>query len=973
MNRYDLPIVALVAALTVPTSQAQERSNAAAQNELEELVVTGTRLSRKADYVSISPIVTVDQSAIEATGVPTVELVLNRLPQFVPTDTATSNNSGDGVATANLRGLQPNRTLVLLDGRRIVPSGGSNEVDINLIPPQLIEKIEVVTGGASSTYGSDAIAGVVNFILRRDFSGVQATTRYGATERGDGESFDASLLFGGNFAEGRGNAVAAFSYADRDSVFKSDRDFSAETGASGTLPQGTADAVGSNLPTQAAVDSVFSSYGIAPGTVLNNSGLSFNSDATLFFRGANYRGPTTAAYSNIPITGTFNSTADTYLIVPLERYTAFGRITYQLTSSVEVFGQFNFSEYEGNPLLGGTPAAGNPSTSAGNGFLVPLSNPFIPADLLTIAASRPNPNAPLLVRKRFADVGPRFRVNDYSVNQFTFGARGSLWNDWTWDLHASRGKVDRTETLNNAISHRAMRTLLEAPDGGASLCEGGYNLFGENGISAECQAYVSRISTAAFENDQHIGELIAQGTLFRLPAGEVRAAIGVSYRDESFSRVPDATSSERDIVSNPADPSLDQNTQALISGHSPTSVSGSTNTEELFAEVSVPLLREVPGIYELTVDLGARQSRYDTVGTVSTYKGGLDWRLVPSLRLRGGYSRAVRAPNVTELFSPISLGNVQIGAPGSLGSGDPCDVAGAYRTGPDGAAIRQLCLDQGIPDSLIDSFTLLNTFVQQTTGGNPNLKEETADTYSFGVVWTPTADLSVSADVYSIELEDAVGSINGSRMLINCFNNPTGGPTNPNFSNDNFFCNTIERDSSTGEIIDVNAVRTNLGYIETAGVDFQVDWRFDLKNTYGSIGVNLVGTYLDKFDVLPVLGGVVEERVGSVSNSVGSNYSEWRTLMSVDYNNGPLTAGLSWQRIEGVEDFNAGGRAAPTIDYFDANVLWNVGEKLSIRAGVLNLTDKQPPEYSSQIEAGTDPSTYDVLGRRYFLSATVTF
>ncbi|MDB5424211.1 MAG: TonB-dependent receptor [Phenylobacterium sp.] len=967
----------LMAVSATPVAAAE------AAGEVEGIVVTGSRIVRN-DYQADTPIVTVSAAALEHTGAVTVETLLNQMPQFVPSVTATSNNpGGTGQANVELRGLGTQRTLVLMDGRRIPPSNSDGTVDLNTIPPGLIENIEVITGGASAAYGSDAIAGVVNFKLKHHFQGVEADVQYGITDKHDGEQENVSLLLGGDFNEGKGNAVLSFGFSNRGEIRNAARTISSISGASGTAPMGGYLISGTNLPSQAAIDAVFGSYGVAPGTVARttSSQIRFNPNNTLFVNGVNYKGPTGIDYSTLPTTGNYNTGPLNDLVVPLERYNAFARVEHELVENVKAYAQFSYTSYQSGALLAASPAAGNPAVGQ-TGFLVPVTNPFIPQDLRTILASRVDPTAPFQFNKRFSEVGGRRSTSDYTVTQMLVGVQGDLGHEWTFDAYIADGRERRLETQYGNVSHQAVRVLLEAADGGASICQGGYNPFGEKGISAACKTYISRVTKNSTTFDQRLAEVNVQGPLFDLPAGTVKVAVGADYIRNAYNFIPDSVLSTRDQSTSP----IPQDSPGVIGFNALNALQGSTDVYELYGEALIPLLKDLPFVKELNINPGYRFSDYNTVGAVSTYKIDGTWKIVDMVSLRGGYSKAIRAPAVGELYAPQNQNFPTVGTATGSFTGDPCDVRSAYRRAgaPAAAQVRTLCLAQGVPNQIIDTFTYPNNQVQATTGGNPGLSEEKADTYSFGVVFNPKIDmplfdrLSASVDYYHIKIADAVGTIGAATTLQNCFNNPKGTATNPSFANTNVYCALIRRDPASGQVSNVIDTNANLGSYTTDGIDFQVDWSFGLgaigmSDDWGRISANLVGTYLLNYDVINIPGGNVDHRAGTIGNTLGSNYSHWKTLTGVRWDNDRFGAGLRWRYISKVEDFFAGGQAAPAYSYFDADARWKITDNYEVRAGVNNIADKKAPAYTSSVEANTDPSTYDVLGRRYFVGIKARF
>jgi iron complex outermembrane receptor protein len=326
---------------------------------------------------------------------------------------------------------------------------------------------------------------------------------------------------------------------------------------------------------------------------------------------------------------------------------------------------------------------------------VPVTNPFIPSDLSTLLASRADPTADFLLRKRFTDVGPRVSDTTFNVFQLATGVRGETgFKDWTYDIYGSFGRSEQNEIQSGNISHSAVQTLLDAADGGDSLCSGGYDPFGLNALSSACASYISRTTKNWTAAEQRVVEANLQGGLFDLPAGEVRGAFGADYKYDSFKYVPDSLLSTGDVVGfNAAD-----------------AIDASTDVKELYGEVLVPVLKDLPFIKALNVNLGYRYSDYQTIGGVSAYKVDGDWELVDGFRLRGGYQRAVRAPSLGELYSPQNQSYETI-------TEDPCAVDSSVRTGSNAAAARAICLAQGVPAAIIDTYTYANTQVDATVGG----------------------------------------------------------------------------------------------------------------------------------------------------------------------------------------------------------------------------------------------------------------
>ncbi|WP_255500619.1 TonB-dependent receptor domain-containing protein [Caulobacter sp. 17J80-11] len=956
----------MIAAAASTAAYAQEAAQDTASDDaaVEEIVVTGSRIARK-DYVANSPIVTVGQQDFQDTGSVTIDTLLNDMPQFVPQSNFTSNNpSNGGQANLQLRGLGSQRTLVLMNGRRVVGSNSDGTVDVNVIPTALIKNIEVITGGASATYGSDALAGVTNFILRDDFEGIQVDAQYGQTSRGDGETQSVSVTMGGNFADDRGNAVLSLGYSNRGEIFNAARPFSSVSGASATTPLGSTIFDATNLPSQAAVTAAIA--GGKPGDTFG-----FNNDGSVFtYKNRNgFVSPGGIDYDGFAQPGAtynpnfaYNTGALNYLAMPLTRYNVFASGTYEVNKWAKAYGQALFTQYESTQILAPTPAAGSAT-----GFRVKATNPFIPAELKSLLNSRTNPNGTFRLDKRFNTVGPREGVDNYDVFQIVTGVKGDLpIKDWSYDVYAQMGRVDRLTTQNGNISRSAVQTLLDAADGGNSICAGGFNPFGDNAMSAACAAYVGRTSKNSTRSDQRVIEATVQGGLFDLPAGEVRFAAGMDYREDEYTFTPDALLSTGDVAGFNAQKPLE----------------GVVDVKEYFGEVLIPVLRDLPFVEELNLNLASRISDYSSIGQVGAYKIDGDWLIGGGVRARGGFQRAVRAPSIGELYAPQNLTFASIGTPSASGNGgDPCDVGGKYRTGPNAAQVKALCAAQGVPGAIIDSYTYTNTQASGLTGGNPDLKEETADTFSVGLVWQPRFDnpwlekLSGSIDYYSIEIADVIASVATTDQLQLCYN--ANGTSNPTYDPNHWACQMFSRNPATGEVIGAKEFNGNLGALRTSGIDFQVDWGFTFADVglpdLGKMKFNVTGTKLQKWEIQNVPNGAFTDRTGTISNSFGMTFPEWKWLAGADWSYGPASLGVRWRYQGEVENFNDTSKTIDAVNYFDLNSSWSVNDKVALRAGINNLTDEMPPVYTPAIQANTDPSTYDVLGRRFYLGLTAKF
>ncbi len=946
--KADAPASVIVATASAESASAAATSGIApdgATTELGGVTVTGSRIVRL-DYDSSSPLTTVSKEAIESSGQVTIEEVLNTLPQLgLGANKTNAGWGGTGQATLNLRGLGAQRNLVLLDGRRLQPSTTDNIVDVNAIPTALISGIEIITGGASAVYGSDAIAGVVNVLVNDRFEGVQLDTRYSRYAEGDGDTHDVELTFGGNFAGDRGNAVLSFSTADRDGVDFMAREFFRKHpgGTDFRLQTGTYE-FGANLPSQDAVDLVFGQYGAVPGRVpvRPTTYLGFNDDGSLFLANNgpfNWRGPD----GQLNDTGTQLNNLNQYSLiqVPLDRKTAFGRVRYDIADGIEAYGQFNWAELDSYVAAEGGNTAIN----------VPTTNPFIPDDLRTILDSRADPDAPFRLHKRFQEAGPRTFERTFDSWQFIAGLKGKLdaFNG-SWDAYVSRGSTAAHEVNNGAVVIESLRTLINAPDGGTDLCAGGYNPFGLTVLSDECRQFLVAATVSDTRYEQDVAEANLQGELFALPAGEVRIATGFGWRRNTYDFTPDRLLQQGGIVGVPA----------KGASH------GSTSVKEVYVETLLPLLYEKPLAHALDLGLAYRYSDYDPSGGVDTWKADFNWAPVAALRVRGGYQRAVRAPSVGELYVAAETESNSYGLVAN-GQGDQCDANSPLRNGPNATAIEALCLAHGVPADLLPTYIDTQRESLATRAGNTGLAPESADTVTVGVVWSPEfADLSLAVDYFDIRVDDVIGTLTSAQVLAACFNQDG---SNPGYAADNFYCRLIQRNAETGRIDNIDKPTFNMGSLKTSGVDVQVDWRHALAG--GELSAGSVLSWVDRYEVQAVEGGNTYDYAGFVGT-----LPTWKAVSRVRYARGPGSLGLRWRYIGSMEHSSKvlnPASTTPPVDafsYYDVFGRWAFGTHVVLDAGINNLFDKDPPQVGGTPGA-THNATYDIYGRQYFVGLSV--
>ena len=966
----------------------------------KEIVVTGSRIARR-DYQSNSPIVTIDQGALTGAGQPTLDRAIGQLPQFAAAqglaqvgDVQARTGFQGGQAYSDLRGLGPNRSLVLVDGRRPIASNPNGSIDLNTIPMTMIENVEVITGGASATYGSDAIAGVVNFKLRRRFDGIELGARRGGTFQGDGANTQFTALAGRSFAEGRGGAIMAFEYSERDRVGGVDRPFFRNIRLLARPPEGIIEAgLFGSQPTVAAVNALLATYpGTTPisGTGQYQGAIGFNTDGTIFTTSAgtncvqNYRGLNQGVLG-LGLTANCRQVAVALgnyfsIQVPLKKYNVAAKLDYEVADDITAYANFNFMY---SKALDSTSAG---STGPGKYFSVPLNNPFVvnnPA-LQALLASRPpvagNPGAltqPLSLTKLLVASGPRSQTFAYDVYQGVAGLRGKLpGTSLNFDVYASLGRSQFTNIQYNDTSRAAVAAILNGTanyNGTGGSCVGyAWNPFGNNPFSAGCRAYATRNNTNINVTRQQVFEGTLSGPIFALPGGDLSFAVGAAYRNNSFDFRPD---------------------NALILGDTPsfdniTATGGRQRVREVFGELDIPVLRDIFLVHSLSFNLGYRRANYSGFGSVDAYKADGNYRPVEQLLIRGGYQRSIRAPSLGELFAPTATGSINIGA--VPGAGDPCDSRGAIRGGANAAQVRGLCIAQGVPEALYPTFVYTNDTAFGSTGGNPGLTPEKADSYTIGAVWSPKFGgslfraFNLSVDYYNIRIRDAIGSISLTTILPRCFN--FDGVSNPTYSTSNIFCQQITRDPRSGSIAFGREGALNLATYRTDGVDVQFDWGLGLDalglgEDAGALRINSVVTYTRSFKVSSLPGSPVLDFVGSIGNNAVSPqiaHPKWKANTSIGYAAGPFAITGRWRFIDKmihqdrVVSATATTPGVPAYSYFDMDFAFRVSDRFQFTGGVTNIGNKAPP-FVSGTPLTTDSATYDILGRSFFVGAKVRF
>jgi iron complex outermembrane recepter protein len=976
------------ASVLAAAAAAMAGSPAAAQDEEEAIVVTGTRLVRQ-DFEAISPITTVGAEQLELTATLTTESLLNELPQIIPGNTRTSNNAGGfDYATVDLRGLGPGRTLVLMNGERVPVSSTAGAVDINTIPASLISRIEVVTGGASAVYGSDAMAGVVNFVLKDDYEGAEVTMTYGSEmETGNAAEFEINGLVGGNFANGRGNMTTYASYYDRQGVLQGEYDYSrvsqglcwdgtTQGGLYHVVPcdnrdeaiaQGLAGVFiggGSATPPWAWIannpGNPFQNLGaLLPGNfgagnadtncdgvpnagAVNGGNLSFNDAGQLTPRNVGY------PWCGIPDrsigSSRYNYAPDNFLVIPAERVALSTTGHYDITDNLRLNVLMTYTNSRSEIQLAPTPVTGITVT------LTPGMEAYINAnhaDLGIALDSRPVDDAPFTVNWRATDVGTRNGF--FENNQFFFiaGLEGSLGENWDWNLSASYGQVSFNTRAINSVNRTALNQGLAAcqdaagnPLGAAALpgCVT-VDIFGPNTLTQEMVDFlrVDTFNDTTIEENRVAG--FVRGDLFELPAGPVAAVFGFEYRDTFSGSYNDN----------------EQRTGNIAGFNAVQDQEGQIDVYELYTEFSVPLVSEAPMAHYLGLEGGYRRSNYSTIGNVDTYKIGGEWAPSEWLRFRAMFNEASRAPNVFEVF--------QAGDQGFPPYADPCAQAVNH---PNCIAAPGL---SGWPGPWA-GFTANNTQVQAFAFGNPNLGPETAETWTYGVVftpdWFPVGDLRVSVDYFDIDITDVIASIGAQFFLTDCYQNLTASS-----------CARIVRDQTNGQVLSVNTSRANQGGLATEGYDIQLEWSLPLGP--GQLTINELYSILDSFTFTGA-SGIPNELAGGTSAFIGGALPDYKSVLSVTYNVGDWTLFGRWSYVP--EMYSNGICAnyfacddTPDASYVDVAARWNVTDNFTLTANIDNIFDDYPPQTAEGTfsQANTDPQVYRVLGRMFSVSGRYRF
>ncbi|HBY42203.1 MULTISPECIES: TonB-dependent receptor plug domain-containing protein [unclassified Brevundimonas] len=934
--------------------EAPQDDNAA--TAVEEIVVTGSRI-RRSGVQTPTPTTIINAETIRRSGVSEIADLVNEIPSlFVSQNNQTSNQQGNaGLNALDLRGLGTERTLVLVNGRRRVPAmPGSSAVDISAIPSALVERVDVITGGASALYGADAVAGVANFILKQNYEGMEFTGTYSGSTRGDLQGYDASVLFGRNFHDNRGNVTLFGSYNQHnDAVFGQDRPWTAGgapfyiRGEDGkyTLTDGNRQVYD--------LDSAVVQLG-GPGNLYT-----FNPDGSLrrpVYGPSGLLGATTGNPSLISFRtdgGEFGGRYDDWaLAVPSERYSVAVSSNYQITENIKLFGDLTYAQTDSKGLYRAYSAYGTDVLSA--------SNPFITSEMI---AANGGVATGIGFARRFSELGRQETEYDRNMYQLTVGAEGRFSllgrNDWEWVAHYSNGRTRQEVRTRNATANGRYTQALNAvagPNGSVVCADPSNGCVPLNPFKPLTQDVIDFIqydtSPSVQTLKQEVVSAYVTGSAFDLPAGPVQVVFGAEYRTES-----------NDIGATPEYDPLSPKFDASI-GTTATSLVGDYDVAEVFAEVRVPLISNVTGIEDLSFEGAVRQSDYSTAGETTAYKASLNWTPVSDIRFRGTYGQSVRAPNISELFTAGQTGGAWLA--------DPCNYHDVVNrvdrtdfTAANCAAIK--------PQNVNTYWQWLDVI----QSGNEGLGVETAQTYTAGVViqprWIPNFSLTV--DYFDIELEDAIGSFGAQAILNKCVDLQ---------SMDNMFCGLVERDPTTNNLIAVNVQELNMSMFKTRGIDFEANYRFDLSSVgmgeeAGSISINAVYTkLLERSFILDASdASTIDETVGLFGAP------EWKGAVRTTWNAGPWTANWTLRHFS---PMRPGSHVTPDlydvtetdhVFYSDLSASYEVNERVSLYGGLRNAFDEAPPRIpgaeagGANFEYGYQAGTYDVIGRTFYVGVTL--
>lgn len=875
---------------------APQPSASSEPTELDTVTVTGSHIKRAA-ISGVGPVTVIDRESIERSGATSVETLLQRIPASAGFAGNQGNaywaENGYGTTQVNLRGLGTNRTLVLLNGRRIVNggTGANSSVDLNIIPIAMVERIEVLKDGASAIYGADAVAGVVNLITKRSFDGIEASVRYGQTFEGDGKEKAADLTWGKTGEAG--SVMVGVGYSETGTVNMADRAACGLGESDGELVCfGSSSTIGGRAV-------------LADGTSIN-----FNQDPD---GDGDFYEPYSPAKHN------YNSNPTLNAVNPNKRlsFTAFGNLN--VSENVSAFAELMYTHRESDQIA--TPGA------------LGLYR------RIEIAADHPtNPTGQdlLLQRRRLEEAGVREFFQEVDTTRLVLGLNGRIGMDWDWNMAFNAGRntgIDGSTNVANLdrVDQTLDTSVCSNAPGAAIPCA---DYLGYGDVTQQVLDYILYTSRDTGGNSQQSLTANVSGDLFELPAGRVGMATGIEVRKEEGWRNPDPLTVAGIGNTNQQDP-----------------IAGEYLAKEAFVEFAVPLLANTFMAQSLTLNAAGRYSDYDLFGSDTNYKVGLDWQVMPSLKIRANYATAFRIPNIPELFGGVAEGN--------LTTTDPCS---GWSDLSSSSVVYQNCQASGVPVGYVQ----LGNSVLTTVGGNQNLKPEDAETLTVGAVWTPEflSGLTLTLDYFRIDIDNAIQRIDGSTKLAVCYDTPDLAHQ---------FCgsDTFTRNSLTGEIDFLSSQPVNAATERVSGVDLGMLYEFSTADWRNTLAWDI--SYLNNYDVRPFDGAEEIHYAGKITGGRGS-FAQWRSFASLTTAHGPWSGTYSVQYIGRADDINAAegdiGDHAPSVAYHNIQGKYAFGEQAEIAVGVDNLWDKKAPFIQSWTDANTDTMTYDLLGRRWNVKLT---
>lgn len=985
------------ASLATPAfAQDQEQDQAASGDST--IVVTGSLISNP-NIERAAPVNVTSADEIDLLQSNVAEEILREIPGIVPSIGSAVNNGNGGNSFVNLRGLGSNRNVVLLDGTRVVPAELQGRFDLNNIPLALIERVEVLTGGSSTTYGADAISGVINFITRQDFAGLEATAASQITEQGDGHTVRFDVTTGANFDDGRGNVVLSVGYQTADPVYQGDRQIGRNT--------------------------IGSVSGAGAG-----SGTSVPSRLTVTGLGTLQIDPT--GNTLVPTYAPFNFSPDNIFQTPFERFNIFGAAKYEVSDGIEVYTRGLFSKNTVDTIIA-------PSGAFGIGVTIPLSNPFLPAGVrnqfcnnfdfnaavdgiqsltaaqCAAAATAVNPTDPnyrtvtTALFRRAVEAGPRISNYQNTVFDYKLGIRGGITDTIDFDVFGSYGQSDQIQTIKGYTLNSRVRDSLLATNtatclsGNAACVPANFFSPQVGGLTPAMVAYLVGESTVQTRTTLAQARATVSGDFgvaSPWATDPISFAVGGEYRKYTAQISSDTLAQSGDLGG---------------AGGAQPNVDGGFDVYEAIGEIIVPIVQGKSFFEDLTLEAGIRYSDYgiDAVGasgySTTTWKVGGSWTPVTGAKLRGFYARAVRAPNIAELFSPQNTGLTSL-------TRDPCasinDNGVRINAGPTGA-VRDACLAQGATLANINSINLpIAGQANATTGGNLALNPETSNSYTVGLVLEPAfiPGFTMTVDYFNIKVTGAITTPSPDDALDACFNAPSA--TNP-------ACTVIRRDPITGGLNGDPATTpglftalSNLGRLATDGVDLTMNYRRDIG--FADLSLAFVGTWTNKRTFQSTPTDIVRDCVGTYSVNCDQGIQpefQWTVRTTLGFEG--VDVSLLWRYLDGstFENFNparecgnqprpAGATASPNLfcgaapigftsqedfntipayNYFDITTRFDLLENLTVTLTVQNIFDKKPPIVGSDAgpvafnSGNTFPSTYDALGRRFGVQARLRF